>query len=187
MAVKTKHSSEYSTYFCTFTCYQWLYLFDLTNGYDLVYKWFNYLVNNKNANVIAYVIMPNHLHSILHFPDENFELDKTIGNAKRFMAYEIIERLQLQNHTAILKLLSDSVSNRERKKGQLHKVFEDSFDAKSIYTEKIMHQKIDYIHNNPISGKWNLAKDITEYEHSSASFYELGIIKRFKPTHYLDV
>ena len=43
-----------------------------------------------------------------------------------------------------------------------------------------------YIHHYPVRGEWNLAKDFTEYEHSSASFYESGEIKNFKPLHYLE-
>ncbi len=48
-------------------------------------------------------------------------------------------------------------------------------------------QKLDYIHYNPVSGKWQLAKDFVEYEHSSASFYEAGIVKHFLPVHFRDL
>ena len=34
-----------------------------------------------------------------------------------------------------------------------------------------MKQKIDYMHDNPCRGKWNLVNDVTEYTHSSARFY----------------
>ena len=51
-------------------------------------------------------------------------------------------------------------------------MFNDSFDAKDIHNEKFLHHKIDYIHHNPVSGKWNLAEDFASYEHSSAAFYE---------------
>ena len=186
MPVKYKHSNTYSTYFCTFTCFNWLPLIEITKSYDLVYKWFNILKEEK-TDTVAYVIMPNHLHCILHFPEANFDLNKIIGNAKRFMAYEIIERLKEKNETNILDLLSASVTEREKKKGQLHKVFKDSFDAKAIFSDKFLIQKLDYIHYNPISGKWQLAKDFVEYEHSSASFYEAGEVKHFLPVHFRDL
>jgi hypothetical protein len=35
------------------------------------------------------------------------------------------------------------------------------------------------MHLNPVSKKWNLADDFTDYEHSSASFYEKGV-KRYE-------
>ena len=75
-------------------------------------------------------------------------------------------------------------TGREKKKGQLHKVFSDSFDAKGIYNENFFNQKLKYIHCNPVSGKWKLVIDYTDYEHSSASFYETGKVKGYEPFDY---
>jgi hypothetical protein len=87
--------------------------------------------------------------------------------------------------------LQDALTEREKKKKQLHKVFKDSFDAKVIFSEKFLVKKpawsadrLNYIHHNPVSGKWNPAADFVSYEHSSASFYEDGVIKHFEPKHY---
>jgi hypothetical protein len=66
-------------------------------------------------------------------------------------------------------------------------VFKDSFDAKAIYSDKFLFQKLDYIHSNPVKGKWTLAKDNVSYEHSSASFYEINAVKHFSPKHYKDL
>ncbi|HTN06630.1 hypothetical protein [Agriterribacter sp.] len=42
------------------------------------------------------------------------------------MGYEIIRRLKQKEESMMLQLLSESVTEREKKKGQLHKVFKDS-------------------------------------------------------------
>ncbi len=63
MAIKLKHSDIYSTHFITFTCIEWISLFEVTKGYDLAYSWF-ILKKENNADVVAYVIMQNHLHVI---------------------------------------------------------------------------------------------------------------------------
>ncbi len=123
----------------------------------------------------------------MHFPTADFDLNKIIGNGKRFIAYEIVNRLEVNKEAAILELLRESLTEREKKKGQLHKVFKQSFDAKPIFSDKFLMQKINYIHNNPVSGKWNLAMDFVSYEHSSASFYELGQVQHFLPVHYRDL
>jgi putative transposase len=167
-------------YFCTFTCYDWLSLFEIINGYDIVYKWFDVLKKDGHQT-IAYVIMPNHVHTILYFPETGYNLNKMIRNAKRFMAYEIIDRLEAGGRNDVLDYLTGAVTARERKKRQLHKVFTDSFDAKAIYTEKFFNQKLKYIHLNPVRGKWKLVEDYTSYEHSSASFYETGEVKKYQP------
>jgi hypothetical protein len=131
--------------------------------------------------------MPNHVHCILYFSDAGFNLNKVLSNGKRFMAYEIINRLERANDIHTLNILQNALTERERKKKQLHKVFKDSFDAKPIFSEKFLFQKLNYIHQNPVSGKWQLAKDFVSYEHCSASFYEEGIIRYFKPMHFNDL
>lgn len=44
-----------------------------------------------------------------------------------------------------------------------------------IYSEKVIDQKLDYIHFNPCSGKWMLVDDPINYLYSSYEFYEKGI------------
>jgi REP element-mobilizing transposase RayT len=160
-------------------------LFEMTNSYDLVYSLFN-ILNEEKIEVTGYVIMPNHVHCILYFPEAGFNLNKILSNGKRFMAYEIINRLEYANDTNTLKILQDALTEREKKKKQLHKVFKDSFDAKPIFSEKFLIQKLNYIHYNPVTGKWRLVPDFISYKHSSASFYEKGVIGHFKPKHYKD-
>lgn len=108
----------------------------------------------EKIDTVAYVIMPNHLHCILHFPKADFNLNTIIGNAKRFMAYEIVKRLKEIKETGLLELLAAGVTEREKRKSQLHKVFKESFDAKPIFSDKFLMQKLDYIHHNPVSGNW---------------------------------
>jgi REP element-mobilizing transposase RayT len=134
MSVKTNHDTKYGLWFITFTCFNWKPLFQLTQSYNLVYNWFNYLHNTKTADVCAYVIIPNHIHVILNIPTDTKPVNTIVANAKRFMAYALIEQIKQQGNITLLNELAIVVTDRERKKGQLHKVFEESFDAKPIYT-----------------------------------------------------
>jgi len=163
-----------------------LSLFPETNTYDAVYKCppvpvrtgFDSLYRNNNY-VTGYVIMPNHVHALLYFPEMPKSLNTVIGNAKRFLAYEIIKRLEKKKAIVLLDILHAGVKKRERKKGQIHKVFEDSFDAKECHSTEFILQKLEYIHRNPVSKKWQLVNDFADYEYSSAPFYEKGI-KKYK-------
>jgi REP element-mobilizing transposase RayT len=147
-------------------------LFQETNTYDAVYKWFDSLYRNK-VYVTGYVTMPNHVHALLYFPEMSKFLNTVIVNAKRFLAYEIIKRLEEKKAIGLLDILHAGVKKRERKKGQIHKVFEDSFDAKECHSTKFILQKLEYMHHNPVSKRWQLANDFADYEYSSASFYEI--------------
>jgi hypothetical protein len=42
-------------------------------------------------------------------------------------------------------------------------------------TGEMTTQKLNYIHANPLQGKWNLADTAIDYRFSSAAFYETGI------------
>ena len=117
---------------------------------------FNHLEQEKNIKTTGYVIMPNHLHAILFFPIADFSLNKIISNAKRFMAYEIIKRLQATNQKQILHQLENAVTAKEKDKGQIHKAFEESFDAKTIDNKKFFLQKLNYIHLNPVRGNYKI-------------------------------
>ena len=44
-----------------------------------------------------------------------------------------------------------------------------------MYSVKVAKQKLEYIHNNPVNGKWQLAQDYLSHHYSSAKFYKTGI------------
>ncbi len=66
----------------------------------------------------------------------------------RFIAYEIIRHLKERGANSILLQFKEGLTNRQLEKGQHHKVFEESFDAKYIYHRQFLLQKINYIHLN---------------------------------------
>ena len=47
------------------------------------------------------------------------------------------------------------------------------FHPENIFSEKVLNQKLDYIHSNPVRKYENLMQR-SDYEYSSASFYDLG-------------
>jgi len=162
------------TYFITFTCYKWLSLFEKTGIYEYFNKWFEYLKNNQTL-LLGYVIMPNHVHLLLHKRENSPKtINALIGNGKRFLAYEIVKRLKSLDNERILSTLKEGVTPKERFKGKLHQVFRLSFDAKLFYHKKMLETKLQYIHANPVSGNWNLAENLYDYKYSSAGFYEKG-------------
>ena len=173
MSTKRKIPHNDGVYFITFTCYKWLSLFELTNGYDIVYKWFDYLKSNGH-HIVGYVVMPNHLHVLIAFSNSKKSINTIIGNGKRFMAYEIITRLMKAEEVKVLEELAQGVSARESKRGKLHEVFEPSFDWKECTSNKFIDQKLDYMHDNPCRGVWNLVMNPADYQHSSAKFYMTG-------------
>lgn len=183
MSVRKQISENNGLYFITFTCARWLPLFQVINGYQLVYDWFNYLKANDNY-IVGYVIMPEHVHAIIAFRQSAKSINTIIGNGKRFMAYGIVELLKQTNRNDILQQLSSWVNETDRKRHKQHEVFEPSFDKKECYTTDFIIQKLDYIHLNPCRYKIVLANKPEDYLHSSAKYYLIGEQGVYAVTHY---
>lgn len=161
------------TFFITFTCYKWLPLLQMTNSYDLVYKWFDHL-KTRGHKIIGYVIMPNHLHALIDFKDCSQAINTIVGNGKRFMAYEIVKRLEYAHHAEVLGMLQKNIEAKRKANNKKHDVWELSFDWKYCNSIDFIKQKLNYMHENPCAGKWNLCASPVEYEHSSARWYSAG-------------
>jgi len=178
MPVKQKIPYDFGVFFITFTCYRWLHLFEITNSYDLVYKWFDAL-KEMGHFIVGYEIMPNHLHAVIAFRKSKKDINLIIGNGKRLMAYEIVRRLKACNQQDILLQLEAAVNSSDRARSKLHEVWEDSFDWKECNSDAFTWQKLDYMHENPCVGKWKLAENAISYADSSARFYISGVHAKY--------
>ena len=186
MPVKQTIPYNSGIFFITFTCHQWLPLIDKTNGYDIVYNWFNHL-KCKGHYINGFVIMPNHVHALISFVNTKQSINTIIGNGKRFMAYEIIERLKANNETALLEQLAGKVEATKKQNKKLHEVWELSFDWKDCRSNDFIYQKLDYMHLNPCTGKWQLTINPIEYLHSSAKFYLTGEYGFYPVTNFMEM
>jgi len=180
------HTERSTFYFVTFTCYRWLSLIDKCSLHDYLPGWIKQ-INKRGILNCGYVFMPNHIHLLVFVKKRSKGLNHVMGEAKRFLAYEIVSRLKQKGQTELLKVLAKGVQENERKKGKKHQVFRLSFDAKQIEGDDNICSVLKYIHHNPVSGKWRLAKDFMNYPHSSAEFYDSGTIGRVEVFHYREV
>ena len=186
MPVKRQITEPDGIYFITFTCHQWLPLIAQTNSYDLVNNWFDHL-KGKGHYLSGFVIMSNHVHALIAFRNTGQSINTIIGNGKRFIAYEIIKRLKKQKEDKLLHRLHLSVEAKDLERNKKHEVWEDSFDWKECRTNEYMRQKLDYMHDNPCKGKWDLAQAPIDYEHSSAKFYITGEQSLYHVTNYCEL
>ena len=173
MTVRKKMKVHEGLFFVTMTCFDWLNLFDITNGYDFVYKQFD-ILKNEGHFINGYVIMPNHLHALIAFMNKINSVNDRLGAMKRFMAYNLVKDLKKENKYDVLELLKMGVNKTDNMRGKIHEVFEPSFDCNECYSINFIEQKLDYMHNNPCKGKWKLVQNPIDYLHSSARLYETG-------------
>jgi hypothetical protein len=147
-------------------------LFHELNAYDLVYNWMH-IAHAKGYRFLGYAIMPNHAHFVVRVP-EGCAINTLLGNGKRFMAYELVERLNATARHDLLARLKEGLRPSDVARGQKHRVFATSTDLVELFSGKMIEQKLHYMHANPVSKRWNLADDAVEYPHSSFAFYARG-------------
>ena len=131
--------------------------------------------------------MPNHVHALIGFRRTDQSINTIVGNGKRFIAYEIVKRLEKQKQTELLQQLQQAVEITDKLRNKRHEIWEDSFDWKECTSEKFIKQKLDYMHTNPCKGKWNLVNNPADYLHSSARFYICGEDGNYKVTNYAEL
>ncbi len=138
MPVKTTLPYNDGLYFITLTCHQWLPLIELTKNYDVVYKWFDYLKSKGSLHNRLYNNAKSppdrdgqDIHALLGFHNCGKSINTIIGNGKRFMAYEVIKRLQQKGQNDLLQQLQNAVEQKDRERNKLHGVWDDSFDWKN--------------------------------------------------------
>lgn len=184
MSVRKQIWQPNGVFFITFTCARWLELYEIVNGHATVYRWFDYL-KEKGHYIVAYVIMPSHVHAIIAFRTSMISINNIIGNGKRFMAYELVKLLQANGQQKLLVEMSDWVNTTDRLRNKQHEVFEPSFDWKECYDARLLKQKADYIHMNPC--KAGLVKLPEEYLHSSAKYYHTGQQGQYPVITYMEL
>ena len=131
--------------------------------------------------------MPNHVHVLVSFVETDQSLNTIIGNGKRFMAYEIIKRLEKNEEALLLQELRNNVETKRKANNKLHEVWELSFDWKECLSWEFINQKLNYIHDNPCAKKWHLSNSPVEYLHSSAKFYITGEQGIYPVTNFMEM
>ncbi|MDX1520542.1 MAG: transposase [Anaerolineae bacterium] len=154
---------EDTPYFLTATVVNWLPLLNAPSVVEILLDSLRFLQQNERLVLYAYVIMENHLHLVASAAN----LSKEMGNFKSFTARQIIDRYQACGAWHILKQLA--FHKESHKADRNHQFWQEGSHPKQILGLEMMHQKVTYIHYNPVRRGW-----VDEPEHwrlSSARNY----------------
>jgi REP element-mobilizing transposase RayT len=133
---------------------------------DVVISSLNYLSAAGKIDVFAFVVMPNHIHLIWRINDLNGK-ETAQGSLLKYTAHEFKKLLKKGNEGGLISY-AVAAPNKEYEFWQ-----RDSLSV-SLFTKDVAFQKLDYLHFNPLSERWQLVKDPGDYVYSSAAYYEKG-------------
>ena len=131
-------------HFITCTILHWIPIFTRTQTTDIIFASLKYLQKNDNLKIHAYVILENHLHLVVQSDD----IAKSMAKFKSFTAREIINYLKEQNAKSILEQLA--FYKKAHKVDREFQLWQEGIQPKLIQSDKMMIERINYIHNNPV-------------------------------------
>jgi putative transposase len=145
------------TYFFTLVTNQRKCLFLLDRANDLFLEALQYVRSHHHFSILAYCILPDHIHMLWKMPINDADYSLRIGEIKkRFSKNYIIE---FGNpHT---------LSSTQQKRGETG-IWQKRFWEHYIRNEEDLNRHIDYIHYNPI--KHGLVNQIKDW--SASSFFD---------------
>jgi len=153
-------------YFFTATILNWKQLLNTDSRKKIITDSLQTLVAQKKVSVYAFVIMPNHIHLLWTIHPE-FKPADVQRDFLKWTARQLLNNLKTNEPQ---KLAEFKVETGDRN----YQVWERNSLGVLVYTDKVMFQKMKYIHENPVVEKWKLAKLPEEYLFSSALFYFSG-------------
>ena len=160
------HMNIGEIYFWTATINNWQRLLRSDSFKDLIVGTLDHLTRLNLIDVFGFVIMPNHMHLIWRILGLNGK-ESPQGSLLKFTAHQFLKRIR--NDPQKLALYEVDRLNKK------HEFWQREPLAVHLYSKKVAFQKLDYVHVNPVSKHWSLAKKPADYKYSSAKFYESGV------------
>ncbi|MEW6232928.1 MAG: transposase [Chloroflexota bacterium] len=152
--------------------------------------------SKHDFKLLGYVIIPDHFHALI-YPQHHVPIRTVLQDIKRYAAKQILERLgehprnwdglggliapperlelvcQTPARHCLQNLhvprLADFRVVRPRTTGQEHQVWQEGFYDFNVHTEAKLHEKLNYMHNNPVV--WGLVDGPADYPYSSYQNY----------------
>jgi REP element-mobilizing transposase RayT len=163
MSRKYKFLNPEGVYFVSFAVQGWFDVFTRNEYKNILVENLKFCQENKGLEIFAWCIMTNHVHLIIR-AGSDIKLQDILRDYKKFTS------------KAIIKAIEDNI--QESRKDWLLQQFKTMEgyrfwrgDNKPIelWSNKVIDQKIDYIHNNPVEE--GLVFRPEDYVYSSAVDY----------------
>src|SRR4051812_27135308 len=106
--------------------------------------------------------MPNHYHVVWSVHDEKPE--NIQRDIHKWTARQLIAWLRVNNPEHLIHFQIEAADRNIQ-------IWKRNPLPVELYSEKVIWQKIEYIHNNPCTEKWKLVSYPEQYKYSSAKFY----------------
>ncbi len=170
------HNPE-GVYFVSFAVVEWIDVFTRNEYKDILLESLAFCQKNKGLEVFAWCIMPNHMHLVFRSAGDNKPED-LLGDFKRFTSRAIVQAIMDNPKESRRNWLLEQFKKAATQSSNVkhHQFWRHDNKPIEIWSNKVLVEKIRYIHNNPVEE--GLVFKPENYVYSSARDYsgEQGLL-----------
>lgn len=177
MSRNYKFHNKEGLYFVSFAVVYWIDVFVRELYCEKITESLNFCQKEKSMQIYAWCIMPSHIHLI--FKAKNNNPSDLIRDFKRHTSKEIQKAIENNIHESRIKWLLWMMEQAGKKNSNVKKrqFWQQHNKPIELWSNEVIQQKIDYIHNNPVVS--GFVVNACDWKYSSARNYagEVGELK----------
>lgn len=169
MSRKYKFRNPEGAYFVSFATVNWINLFTHDVYLTILSDSITYCRKHKGMELYSYVFMPNHVH--LLFRSVNNDPSGLLRDFKGFTSRKLIQAIKDNPDESNKEYWLKQFEEAGLKKSNVKKyqLWQQDNQPIEVYSKRIVDQKVNYIHNNPV--KKGLTNNPVDWKYSSARNY----------------
>jgi len=177
MSRKYKFLNPEGIYFVSFATVYWIDVFVREIYFETMVQSLEFCRKNKGLELFAYCILPSHIH--LLFRDKNNDPSNLIKEIKTFtskaLQKQISENMTESRREWLLWMFERAGKKNSNVKNR--QFWQQHNKPIELWSNKVIEQKLDYIHNNPVES--GFVTEPHHWKYSSAKNYadEIGQIE----------
>ena len=150
MSTKYRFHKPEAAYFISFATVNWVDIFTREIYFEILIDSIKYCRKNKGLELLCYCIMPNHEHMIFRSKNEDPSglIRDFKGYTSRMLIKSIKENPRESRKEYLLKMIEEAGSTKSNI--EKFQVWQHDNMSTELYSNKVIKQKFEYIHNNPV-------------------------------------
>lgn len=172
MSRKYKFHNPGGLYFVSFATVYWIDSFIRPQYSDIIVESLRYSKMNIGLELYCWCIMPSHVHLIFRAKDNN--PDQVLGRIKEHTSKAMVKAIRENNQESrkewMLWMFKRAGLKSSNVKG--NQFWQHHNKPIELWSEAVIVQKADYIHNNPVES--GFVSETYHWKYSSAIDYSGG-------------
>lgn len=170
MSRNYKFHNKAGLYFVSFATVNWIDVFTRQLYFDVLAESINYCRKEKGMELYCYCFMPSHIHFI--FRSLNEQPSELLRDFKRHTSRRLLEAIENNPQESRKEWLLWMFERAGKKNATTSKYqfWQQNNKPIELWSEKVIKQKINYIHNNPVES--GFVTNAIDWKYSSARNYQ---------------